>query len=458
MANEIKKFLDQAGVGVLWGKITEKVNAVNTKAEDNAKAIAQNKTDIGVNAAAIAQNKADIATNKAAHEANLAAINAIKDGASMDSFLDVEQAFAAVATDYATKVYADNAVAVEAGRAQGEEAKLAGRIKAVEDDYLKAADKTDLQGKIDGVSGRVATIEGDYLKAADKTALQNAIDLKADKTALEAEVSRAKEEEGKINAAIALLVDSTEDGEKLNSIKELAAWIEEHGGDAAEMAEAIGVNAAGIAAIRGELDGSEDADGIYDRLGAIETMLGDGEGSVADQIADAKKEAIDAAALDATGKANTAESNAKTYADGLNTAMDARVDALEAIDHEHANKDVIDGITSAKVVAWDDAVTKAHTHTNKDVIDGITAAKVSAWDAAEANAKAYADGLGVKYDAAGSAAQALVDAKAYADGLAGNYDVKGAAAQALVDAKAYTDTEFAKIQSLSEAEILAVCV
>ena len=43
----------------------------------------------------------------------------------------------------------------------------------------------------------------------------------------------------------------------------------------------------------------------------------------------AVKDAVDAAAADATTKAGTAETNAKSYADGLNTAMDARVDALE---------------------------------------------------------------------------------------------------------------------------------
>lgn len=60
---------------------------------------------------------------------------------------------------------------------------------------------------------------------------------------------------------------------------------------------------------------------------------------------------------------------------------------------------------------------KAHEHTNKAVLDGITTAKVSAWDAAEKNAKDYADGLAVNYDAKGAAATALSDAKTYADGL-----------------------------------------
>ena len=79
----------------------------------------------------------------------------------------------------------------------------------------------------------------------------------------------------------------------------------------------------------------------------------------------AQAAAIAAAATDASTKANTAEQNAKDYADGLDEAMNERVEALEAIDHEHENK---------------------------TVLDGITAEKVTAWDAAEQNAKDYADG------------------------------------------------------------------
>lgn len=52
---------------------------------------------------------------------------------------------------------------------------LAGRVKAIEDDYLKAADKTELSNAINDVDGRLATVEGDYLKTADKTELSNAI-------------------------------------------------------------------------------------------------------------------------------------------------------------------------------------------------------------------------------------------------------------------------------------------
>lgn len=48
-----------------------------------------------------------------------------------------------------------------------------------------------------------------------------------------------------------------------------------------------------------------------------------------DQLAAAKSEAIAAAATDATTKANKALDDAKTYADGLNTAMDGRVKETE---------------------------------------------------------------------------------------------------------------------------------
>ena len=96
---------------------------------------------------------------------------------------------------------------------------------------------------------------------------------------------------------------------------------------------------------------------------------------------------------------------AKEYVDGLNTAMNTRVVKLEAIDHN------------------------AYVAADKTVL---------------ASAKEYADGLASNYDAAGSAAQALVNAKSYADSLVmadgeAKFDTKGAAAKALADAKAYAD-------------------
>lgn len=71
---------------------------------------------------------------------------------------------------------------------------------------------------------------------------------------------------------------------------------------------------------------------------------------------------------------------AKTYADGLNTAMDARVQAVEADKHTHNNKVLLDTYTQTEENLAD-AVAKKHEHANKSVLDGIDAGKVAAWDA-----------------------------------------------------------------------------
>lgn len=133
-----------------------------------------------------------------------------------------------------------------------------------------------------------------------------------------------------------------------------------------------------VATIEGDYLTSEDKEEI---LGQINTsgggLLGmEGDTSDKNTIHGTKKyaeekaqAAQEAAALDATGKADTAEANAKSYADGLKT---------EAIN-----------------TAAGDATAKAN--------------------AAEQAAKAYADGLADNYDASGSAAAAEARAKSYAD-------------------------------------------
>ena len=63
------------------------------------------------------------------------------------------------------------------------------------------------------------------------------------------------------------------------------------------------------------------------RVSAVETKLGTGTGSVTEQIATAKSEAISAAATDATTKADTAEKNAKGYADTKAAANKKLIDA-----------------------------------------------------------------------------------------------------------------------------------
>lgn len=295
-----------------------------------------------------------------------------------------------------------------------------GKVATIEGDYLKAADRTALEGQISGVSTAVDTeksraegieaglrtdidkVMGDYLKAADKTELQGNIDTVA--------------------GAVERLTNGVS-ADEIDGVNDLINYVKEHGTEVTGMQEDISDNADAISGVAGRVDTLEgemdDAQaaillkaektyvdeqvqalqgvdtGLDNRLKAVEAAVGE-SGSVAGDIATAKQEAIDAAAADATQKANAAEQNAKTYADGLNTAMDARVGIVEAKAHEHSNKTLLDTYTQTEANLAD-AVAKKHEHSNLTVLEGITSAKVTAWDAAEQNAKTYAknyaDGL-----------------------------------------------------------------
>lgn len=149
-----------------------------------------------------------------------------------------------------------------------------------------------------------------------------------------------------------------------------------------------------------------------------------GEDSVAEQIA-AAITALDLAnTYDVHGAAAAAQAAAEAHADGLNTAMNTRVEALEAIDHDHDNK---------------------------SVLDGITAEKVAAWDAAEKNAKDHADGLNTAMD------ERVADLEAMFGDGEGTVEAQIEAAVA-AEAKARDDADKA-LQALIEsndADILAL--
>ena len=83
------------------------------------------------------------------------------------------------------------------------------------------------------------------------------------------------------------------------------------------------------------------------------------------------------------GSAQTVDTGAKGYVDGLVDDLNTRITELEKVDHKH----------TSSLTDIEDAVAKKHEHENAGVLDGITAAKVANWDAAEQNAKNYADEL-----------------------------------------------------------------
>ena len=184
---------------------------------------------------------------------------------------------------------------------------------------------------------------------------------------------------------------------KFDTLKEIADWILTDTTGAAGMAsdikaledKMVGVDTTVVASIAAAIDAALKVDGAdkyalaadLTALAARVKALEDAGYQNAEQVGsaiDAKIAALKLAeAYDAKGAAATAEANAKAHADGLNTAMDTRVLALEAIDHSK--------FETAGAAA--NALTEAKTYTDTEVakIQALTTAEI---EAAIASAKA----------------------------------------------------------------------
>ena len=130
-----------------------------------------------------------------------------------------------------------------------------------------------------------------------------------------------------------------------------------------------------------------------------EVIGAEGDASSASTIYGAKKYADE--------KAGAAEAAAKKHADELNTAMNGRVEALEAIDHDHANKAELDLIASGDKAKWDAATIAINdflTGTDTDTVvnklsdikawmegEGVVATELTEAIAAEAKLRGDAD-------------------------------------------------------------------
>ena len=109
--------------------------------------------------------------------------------------------------------------------------------------------------------------------------------------------------------------------EAYNTLKDISDWISTHADSAATMNSNINTNTADIEALEklvGELPAGTASTTV---VAYIAEAIGASKTELTGAIATAKQEAIDAAAADATTKANAAEANAKAYAkeyaDGL---------------------------------------------------------------------------------------------------------------------------------------------
>lgn len=159
----------------------------------------------------------------------------------------------------------------------------------------------------------------------------------------------------------------------LDTLQEIADWIQDHPGDATAMNTAI-------TALQTKVDTGNKNVSVYvaDAIAALNIgnyALAADLAALAGRVAtiEAKTTAWDAA-----------EQNAKDHADGLNAAMNTRMQAVEGEAHEHGNKALLDAYTQTETNLAD-AVAKKHEHANIEQLNTITAAKITAWDA-KANA------------------------------------------------------------------------
>lgn len=199
----------------------------------------------------------------------------------------------------------------------------------------------------------------------------------------------------------------------------------------AKNAEDIGKNATAISTEKTRAEGAEKL--LSDRLVVVEEMAGVGgdgnTGSIAQQIADAKSQAIAAAKTETEtqvgaletelrGEITAAQEAAVTQAGTNADAKYATKAQGQLADSALQPEDITSGTTNGtiKVEGSDIAVTglKSAAYQEASAFE-VAGAAAAAQEAAISSAKAYSDGLAKNYDAAGSAATAESNAISYVD-------------------------------------------
>ena len=224
-------------------------------------------------------------------------------------------------------------------------------------------------GSIEGLGALAAK---DQVAEADlESALAAKINGKADQTTVDTLVGADTGKSVRTIANEELAAQLIPEGaqESLNTLQEIAQWIQDHPDDAAAMNTAIE---------------------------ALETKVDTGEQTVSAYVT---------AAIAALNIGDYATAAALT-------AVAGRVTTLEGASHTHANKAELDKIADGDKAKWDAAEQNA-----KDYADGLAGNYDAAGSAtaAETSAKQYADSLASNYDPAGSATAAETNAKAYTD-------------------------------------------
>ena len=337
-------------------------------------------------------------------------------------------------------------------------------IDAIEADYLKAADKTELEGKItaaetavatekaraEGIEGGLRTdvdaIKGDYLKGADKTELAEAIADEAERAAgveegLAARIKAVEddyltsEDKDALQTQINTIMNNPDAEGAINSINEFTQYVKDHGTIAEGMRTDINKNKEDIAA---NAKAIADHEAAAAQAYATKAELANEKAALQAEIdTDVKVVADDLAELEGvvTGLGNTKADI--TYVDGkvealqgVDAGFEARIAAVEG------KLGTGEGSVDAKIeTAKQEAITAAATDAaNKDAVvlsesQGYTDAEI---DKVEVTIATLTETVGTK--AAQADLTALTGRVSTVEGKVGTLETKMDAVEALAAA------------------------
>ena len=240
----------------------------------------------------------------------------------------------------------------------------------VEDIYSSIVEIVEKQGSLDDkdaeLEGKINAIVGDLESLGDGVDQMSLVEIANKLKAIEDSVYKNTQDIVGVTERVSALEET---------IKELGEI--EGGENLGSIVNKVNNNVAAIETLKGEGEGSVKKIAA-DAAAAAETaaktyadgLVKDAEGKVkfdeAGAAAAAQAAAEATAAADATSKANAAQAAAEQKATDLNTAMDDRVKVLEAIDHDKLVADAV-----AEVVAG----AESDFDTLKEVADWIAADK-----------------------------------------------------------------------------------
>ncbi len=221
----------------------------------------------------------------------------------------------------------------------------------------KAAEEANA-GAIEALGGRMDTVEGKVTTLIGEDAGKSARTIANEELAKQLVPENAQE--------------------SLDTLAEIAAWIQNHPGDASAM------NAA-ITALQAQLNGIDAGDGTVKKYvdDAITAL------NIGDYAKAAALTELAGRVTTAEGKITALEETAnglgalatkdEVTEDDLNAELKEKVNAAAEGNHSHNNKELLDTYTQTEADLAD-AVAKKHNHENKAVLDGITEAVVTAWN------------------------------------------------------------------------------